>query len=495
MLKNIRVAYRILIAFLIVFLIFLFSVLYNVFAVNKISTTLDNFYNHPYTVSNKVKEIAIKSNEIHEYLNEIYNLSDNNKIFQNQILMSQIENEILDDLRIIEVRFLGDSEKIDTLRESFINSISIHQDIINSILDGDYEQAQLIRDIQGKDNEKKMTQTIEEMLLVADHYASSFMDEANSIHKDQQNMVLNIGIFSVVAMLILAFFLSKGISKPLKELVRVIESSDKIGDSINLDITRKDEIGQVNESYKEMIEKIQMREKQLRRSNRELESFSYSVSHDLRAPLRHMTGYINLMKKKHGEALPQEAKRYLNIVQGASEKMDLLINSLLEYSRTGRKELRKERIDFDEIVNKIVDDLSADNENRKIDWSINSLGIGYADHSLITTVWENLIGNAYKYTSKEENAVIEIGKYQEGEDDVFYVKDNGIGFDMEYYDKIFSVFQRLNGEEDFKGVGIGLANVQRIISMHEGEVWAKAVLGEGATFYFKLRRQKNDKDA
>ena len=133
-----------------------------------------------------------------------------------------------------------------------------------------------------------------------------------------------------------------------------------------------------------------------------------------------------------------------------------------------------------------------ENNDRIVNWRLNKLGNAFADETLITTVWQNLIGNAYKYTAKTNEAIIEIGKQIEGEFDVFYIKDNGIGFDMEYYDKIFSVFQRLHGEEDFKGVGIGLANVQRIIAMHEGEVWAESEPGKGATFYFKLRRQKNE---
>ncbi len=490
MLKNIRVTYRILITFLAMFLLFFFSVIYDATAVNNISSTLDDFYNHPFTVSNKVKDITIKLNGTNEYLNEIFDKNNRKQIYQNQILISQIENEVLDDIRLVELRFQGDSEKIAALRGAIINSITIHDEIVDLILHGDYEQAQIIRDTQDEDNEVIIAQTTQEMLLVADHYASRFMEDANSIHKKQKNMVLYIGVLQVFFIIILAYLLSKSISDPLKKLVNVIESSDKSGDYVSLDIARKDEIGQVNKSYKEMIEKIHLHERQLIRSNRELESFSYSVSHDLRAPLRHMTGYINLMERKYGQELSDEAKRYLDIVQGASEKMDLLINSLLEYSRTSRRELKRDFVDFDMIVNKIVDDYKAEDNDRKIEWITNTIGKAYADQSLITTLWENLIENAYKYTAKEEKAVIEIGKYQENDYDVFYVKDNGIGFDMEYYDKIFSVFQRLHGEEEFKGVGIGLANVQRIISMHEGEVWADSKLGEGATFYFKLRRKK-----
>ncbi len=488
MLNNIRVTYKILITFLIMFLIFLISIIYDLSAVSDISSTIDDFYSQPFTLNNKVKDVIIDLNQIHEYLREIMEETNSNIIIQKQILINNLQNQILDNLRIIEASFPGDDSKVEILKNAVLDAGALHNDIINNILNGDYEKANEIKQAHGSEIEEKIDQTTDEILFVADHYATRFMDEAHAIHKKQLNIVLYIGITKVFFIMASAYFLSKTISSPLMKLANVIESSDIKNESTILDITRKDEIGQVNKSYQQMIAKIQKREKQLRDSNRELEAFSYSVSHDLRAPLRHITGYINLMKKKFGEELSEEPKRYLNIVQAASEKMDLLISSLLEYSRTGRKELKKQLVNFDEMVNEIITEYKSEEKERTIEWIVNNLGDEVADQSLIKTVWENLIGNAYKYTSKEEKAIIEIGKYHEVTGNVFYVKDNGIGFDMEYYDKIFSVFQRLNNEADFKGVGIGLANVKRIISIHEGEVWATAKLGEGATFYFKLRK-------
>ena len=488
MLKHMRVWFKILISFLIVFVLFVFSTIYNISNSNTISSTLNNFNEHPFTVSNKVKDVIIKLDDVHEYINDIFTETDRNKIIENHIIINGLEKEIIDDIKIIDDRFLGENMKVTALREAIFKTVNINDDMVNYILDGKYDEAMELKNTIGKEYEIEIEQYTSDMLLVSDYYASAFIEEANELHTKQQRNMIYIGIVSFIMILLIAYLLSNNISRPLRKLVGVIDSSDRLGDSIDLDIKRKDEIGQVNKSYKEMIENIRKRELQLRRSNRELEAFSYSVSHDLRAPLRHMTGYINLMKQKHGEELTEEAKRYLGIVQGASEKMDVLINSLLQYSRIGRKQLERTNVNIDEIAKKIVEEYKTENDDRIVDWRVNKLGNAFADETLITTVWQNLIGNAYKYTSKEDKAIIEIGKKIEGEFVVFYIKDNGIGFDMEYYDKIFSVFQRLHGEEEFKGVGIGLANVQRIITMHEGEVWAEAAPGKGATFYFKLGR-------
>ena len=168
--------------------------------------------------------------------------------------------------------------------------------------------------------------------------------------------------------------------------------------------------------------------------------------------------------------------------------MDLLINSLLEYSRTGRKELKVELVNFDKILNDIVEQYKNSPDSRKINWIIGKLGFEYADEILIRQVWANLISNSYKYTSTENKAEIEVGAYVENDKTIYYVKDNGVGFDMKYYDKIFGVFQRLHNEQDFKGIGIGLSNVQKIISMHHGEIWAESKVNEGSIFKFYLRR-------
>jgi signal transduction histidine kinase len=226
---------------------------------------------------------------------------------------------------------------------------------------------------------------------------------------------------------------------------------------------------------------LEQKNKQLADANAELESFSYSVSHDLRAPLRSISGYSKILGEDLGDKLNEEDKRTLDtIIQNAS-KMSKLIDDLLEFSKLGRKELVKRDIDVGHLVKGIVDELSP---NVKV--VFHDLIQAKADPSLITQVWINLMSNAIKYSSKKENPHVEVGSSRNNGEVIYYVKDNGAGFSMEYANKLFGVFQRLHNENEFKGTGIGLALVKRIVAKHHGRVWAEGKVDEGATFYFSL---------
>jgi PAS domain S-box-containing protein len=231
----------------------------------------------------------------------------------------------------------------------------------------------------------------------------------------------------------------------------------------------------------------------LRTTNKELEAFSYSVSHDLRAPLRHIDGFVRLLLKREKDLNPTSA-RYLDTIANASGRMGRLIDDLLAFSRTNRSKMRTESIDLNEVVQLTIKDLSTLTEGRRITWEIGDLPLAQADGSLIRQVWENLIGNAIKYTGYREQARIEIGTTREGSNHadelVFFIRDNGAGFDPQYVDKLFGVFQRLHREDEFEGTGIGLATVGRIIHRHGGRVWAEGAVNQGATFYFTLKEAK-----
>jgi PAS domain S-box-containing protein len=227
-------------------------------------------------------------------------------------------------------------------------------------------------------------------------------------------------------------------------------------------------------------------EEQLKDSNNELESFSYSVSHDLRAPLRAISGYSKMLKRNFENQLDPEANRLMNNIANNATKMGQLIDDLLAFSRISRKELVKMNIQMQAMVTNLCTDLKNEQSNRNIEFHINQLFPARADNIAIKQVWFNLISNAIKYSRLKDTAIIEIGSQLNGNEITYYIKDNGAGFDMRYADKLFGVFQRLHSDEEFEGTGVGLALVQRIITKHGGRVWGEAKVNEGATFYFTL---------
>jgi PAS domain S-box-containing protein len=229
---------------------------------------------------------------------------------------------------------------------------------------------------------------------------------------------------------------------------------------------------------------------QLESANRELESFSYSVSHDLRAPLRHIDGFASLLTKRANAVLDTEARRYVATISKAAKQMGALIDDLLAFSRIGRVALCLETIRHEQLVADVIANGRFDSETRTIAWQIGPLPDVHGDAAMLRQVWANLIDNAVKYSSKVALPVITIGTREEADssEHVFFIRDNGVGFDMAYAEKLFGVFQRLHSSTEFDGTGIGLANVRRIVTRHGGRVWAESRTTEGATFYFSLPR-------
>lgn len=238
---------------------------------------------------------------------------------------------------------------------------------------------------------------------------------------------------------------------------------------------------------------LQTHTRQLEETNRELEAFSYSVSHDLRAPLRHIDGFVKMLAKQSAPQLDERGKRYLDIIADSAQRMGILIDDLLVFSRMSRAELRRSRVSSDSLVHEAVDGLKTEINGRHIKWEIAALPEVDADPAMLQQVWVNLISNAVKYTRPRDPARIEIGCEDSNNGEyVFFVQDNGVGFDMQYAHKLFGVFQRLHRAEEFEGTGIGLANVSRIVHRHGGRVWADSRPDAGATFYFSLPKPKTE---
>ena len=228
-------------------------------------------------------------------------------------------------------------------------------------------------------------------------------------------------------------------------------------------------------------------------SNRELEAFSYSVSHDLRAPLRHISGFARKLRVKVEPLGDDTVMHYCDVIDDAARRMSALIEDLLSYSRLGRHAMRPQLVDMQSVVEQVQGTLMAASEDREIDWRIAPLPVVVADASLIQLVWQNLLDNAIKYTAGSEGARIEVGAQEDPEGWVFHVADNGVGFDMRHASKLFGVFQRLHKASEFPGSGIGLASVRRIVARHGGRSWAESTPGQGATFRFSLpRHEQND---
>ncbi|HJZ66851.1 MAG TPA: ATP-binding protein, partial [Blastocatellia bacterium] len=261
------------------------------------------------------------------------------------------------------------------------------------------------------------------------------------------------------------------------------------------DITERKRVEETLRQYREELEvKVKQRTAALSRANaelhevnKELEAFAYSVSHDLRAPIRHIAGFTELLQRHAESNLDDKSRQHIGMILDSANRMGTLVDDLLAFSRIGRAETRRTTVNLDQLVKAVLGEIAPDVKARNITWRIGQLPFCHGDPAMLRVVFSNLISNAVKFTRTREQAEIEIGSLNHKPDEVVaFVKDNGVGFDMKYKDKLFGVFQRLHSQESFEGTGIGLATVQRIVHRQGGRVWAESAVNNGATFYVAL---------
>lgn len=305
-----------------------------------------------------------------------------------------------------------------------------------------------------------------------------------------------IGVLLVLAGSLIAWFISRNFTRPLDRLTRAAVSIEagNYAEVDNIDIDRRDELGRLASSFismaakvhhtqEELEKQVHSRTQELETVNKELEAFSYSVSHDLRAPLRAVSGYAMMLKEDYEDQFDAEAKRITGNILINVRMMGQLIDDLLAFSKLGKREVRKQIMNMKELAAATIAELSPEEKYRI---EIGEMPWCKGDNDLLKQVWINLLGNAVKYSSKRPDPHICIGSMEDAAGPIYFVRDNGAGFDSKYSEKLFKVFQRLHSHEEFEGTGIGLALVKRILDKHKGEIWAESSPGDGAAFYFRL---------
>jgi signal transduction histidine kinase len=328
------------------------------------------------------------------------------------------------------------------------------------------------------------------------------VDQAEAYARIDSMASTIITIVSLLALIVVAasFLLARTITLPLARLVAGAAAIGRGNLDQRVGTAAKDEIGELSRAFDRMAmelkettvsldeleRRIRERTAQLEVANRELEAFGYSVSHDLRAPLRAIDGYTRILLEEYQPLLDAEGKRVCSVISESAHKMSVLIDDLLSFSRLGRSAINPRKLNMEEMANAVFQDLTTAQSRKRIDFRVDAATPVMGDLSLLRQVWVNLISNAIKFSSKQKRAVIRVrGENTEGEV-VYSVQDNGVGFDMQYANKLFGVFQRLHSAREFEGNGVGLALVQRVVLRHGGRVWAEGEIGKGATFYFSL---------
>jgi len=491
---------------------------------NKLSSITDEMYEHPYTVGNNLRDIKINIYKMERILKKMVLIDSLNKLENSVLEIDSIEKNTNHKFEIVKRQYLGNRKDVDVFFQSLSDWKPIYTEIIQTMRQGERKKATSLLMGEGKDYVTIMLLDMKILVEFADAKAANFYKNAQD---DRRSIIINvIRFFSLLILLtgIIAIIITNNITQPMNKIVQSIIRISKQNFNVDIDIEEnnhfilleksviqleglskalvqefnnnkeiqkdlkesQDAMIYLLEDVNEIKQELEKTNIYLESSNKELEAFSYSVSHDLRAPLRHISGFADMLSDRFQDSLPEKAKRYIQTIKDSSHQMGVLIDDLLQFSRTGRKELQQIEMDTNSLIKEVLQALQNEAKDRNIEWNISELPHVYGDYAMLRQVWINLLSNAIKYTRARPTATIEIGYHDQNNENVFFVHDNGAGFDMKYAHKLFGVFQRLHSSDEYEGTGIGLANVRRIVSKHGGRTWAEGELDKGATFYFSL---------
>ncbi len=409
-----------------------------------------------------------------------------------------------------EIKYASHSEKLNTLASHSMYSQETRQALSHTLTTGTLPPTAFEEEVEGK----KTLVTIFPVVNKEDCYhchgssknvlgsiivrMSTERTYANIVKLRNQNIFVSLlGILGIIALIYI--LLTKKITDPLSQLVvKIRDFTEKIpsGDfSMRIDLKRDDEIGVLVSSFNQLAEALEQKNNavtssnlKLASANKELEAFAYSVSHDLRAPLRNIDGFSKILLEDYTALLDDQGKHYLQRVRNGTNRMGNLIDDILYFSRAGRTELNLRPLDCNNMMNDVLRGFIEVMKEKDIEIKVEDLPVVMGDSTLLQSVFNNLVSNAIKFSKKNERAKIVIG--YDGDKKAVFVKDNGIGFDMNYHDKIFQLFQRLHLPEEYEGTGLGLAIIKRIVERHKGSIWAESEPGSGTTFYVQLPLEK-----
>ncbi len=426
------------------------------YALSGLQQISHKLYQHPFTVNNATLKLKINVLNIRIRMLQIASGADQSE--QSKAAIAEAESLCAENLLQIKKYFLGDMSRVQRL-ESLLDQW--HHDQVQVFnLRGNERQPMLGINVKkiGLEYDAEISNLIDYVESYSSQRAELFLKESDHMMSNELNVLTSIAVLVMLTLIATGYLTRRFILQLLQ--LKLAEAEVRV---------LNDEL-----------------EQRVKERTAELESFSYSVSHDLRVPLRAIDGFSRILLEEYQAKLDDEGKRLLGVVRANTVRMAQLIDDILAFSRLGRKDMVAQDVDMEGLAKASAADIAPAWTGREVKLDIGKLPRAQGDAAMLRQVWVNLLGNAVKFTRPQSPALINVGSIRENNETVYYVKDNGVGFDMQYADKLFGVFQRLHGPAEFEGTGIGLAIVKRIITRHGGKVWAEGKIKEGATIYFTL---------